>query len=93
MHGIHGNNLSWFKSYLSNRKQCVKATEEISTDIKLITCGLPQGLILWPLLFLLYIDDLSESSHVLGSWFLIMFADDTDLFINVNDELINEKHK
>ena len=93
MHGIDGNNLSSFKSYLSNRKQFVKATEEISTDVKLITCGLTQGLFLWPLLFLLYIDDLSESSHVLGSWFLIMFADDTDLFININDGLINEKLK
>ena len=78
-----------------NRKEFVKTTEEISADMQLTTCGLPQGPILGPLFILLYVNDLPKSSQALD---IIMFADNTNifykhknisnLFSNINDEYI-----
>ena len=75
-YGIRGIALDWFKSYLSDRMQC---TEIGDTQSKLdyIKCGVPQGSILGPLLFLLYINDIVMSSDVFK---FILFADDTSLF-------------
>lgn len=75
-YGIRNNELDWFKDYLTNRKQCISYGTE-STDLKLIKCGVPQGSILGPLLFLIYINDLHCSSQILN---FILFADDTNLF-------------
>ena len=76
-YGINGNYLKWFKSYLSNRKQCVSFGKNEKTSELEITCGVPQGSILGPLLFLLYVNDLHRASTILAP---IMFADDTNLF-------------
>ena len=56
--GVRGISLNWFESYLSNRSQYVDHSG-ISSELQYIHCGLPQGSILGPLLFLLYINDLS----------------------------------
>ena len=92
-YGIRGNALKWFESYLSNRKQYV-TYNGISSVTKTVKCGVPQGSILGPLLFLIYINDLcSVCKHT----FPILFADDTNLFTsgkeiktletNINNEL------
>ena len=76
MYGIQGKSLQWFESYLSERKQYIEIDRE-NTSYLDITCGVPQGSILGPLLFLIYINDLSKVSNIITP---IMFADDTNLF-------------
>ena len=83
-YGIRGKSLNWFKSYLTNRKQFVnfQGTESLS---EYVTCGVPQGSILGPLLFIIYINDLPNVTNKLVP---ILFADDTTLLIegsNIHD--------
>ena len=80
--------LNWFKSYLCNRKQYVFLNGESSKD-KDITCGVPQGSVLGPLLFLLYINDLPNISKSLNFY---LFADDTNIYYEV-DSLVKLESK
>ena len=72
--------MKWFRSYLSNRKQYI-STEQGNTIKETILCGVPQGSILGPLLFLIFVNDLSKSTLLDP----IMFADDTNLFYSSRD--------
>jgi len=65
--------LERFKNYVINRKQIVNY-KSVETDVSVITCGVPQGLVLSPLLFFIYVNDISESSKLLS---FLLFADDT----------------
>ena len=56
-YGITGKELDWFKSYMSNRKQCWKENGHVS-KLQDIKCGVPQDSCLGPLLFFIYVNDL-----------------------------------
>ena len=78
-YGIHDTALLLLKCYLNNRKQYVEF-EDTKSDILPITVGVPQGSILGPLLFIIYINDFSQASSIFN---FIMYADDTTLFSNL----------
>ena len=77
-YGIRGCAHNWFTSYLSIRKQFV-TYNGTQSEQQTIKCGVPQGSILGPLLFLVYINDLP---HICHNTFPVLFADDTNLFIS-----------
>ena len=73
--------LNWCKSYLCNRKQYV-VTACVESQLQIISCGVPQGSILGPLLFLIYMNDIYNAT---SSFQFILFADDTSVFMSDNN--------
>ena len=87
-HDIKGKILQWFKNYLSDRKQRV-STEGFHSTFKTVNAGVPQGSVLGPFLFLMYINDITNSVESK----IKLFADDTSLYeiIDNNQNEISEK--
>ena len=81
-YGIRGLALKWIKSCFSNRLQFVEYNGYVLSRAN-IMCGVPQGSILGPLFFLLYINDIINTSTILQ---LILFADDTNVFVSHKDK-------
>ena len=77
--GFSEKTVAWFKSYLTDRAFNANINNHFS-DLSKIFCGIPQGSILSPLLFLLYANDISQAVH-------------SDLFLYVDDSGITFQHK
>ena len=82
-YGIQGKELNWFKSYLSDRTQYVEI-DNTKSDSKLITTGVPQGSVLGPLLFLIYMNDIETVSDAFNA---VLFADDSTFITTINISL------
>lgn len=74
-YGVRGAQLDWFRSFLQDRTHCVKI-DDIKSDYKTVNIGVPQGSILGPLLFLLYINDFPTNDN---QYNIVLYADDTTL--------------
>lgn len=81
IYGVRGVAHKWLQSYIQNRKQYVQLGSHKSTCSN-ITFGVPQGSVLGPKLFILYINDIVKVSDVLK---FIVFADDTNIFCSGED--------
>ena len=87
-YGIRGEELLLFGSYLRDRTQCCSVNGHKST-LKMVTCGMPQGSILGPLLFIIYMNDLPACVKDVN---VTLYADDTSLdkAIRTSQELREE---
>ena len=77
-HGVKGNTLNWTRAFLVGRTQAVVLEGESSSEVP-VTSGVPQGSVLGPLLFLLYINDLPQNIQAQ----VRLFADDTAVYLTV----------
>ena len=92
-YGINGTPLEWFTSYLTGRRQYVEI-DGVSSNVLSLSTGVPQGSILGPLLFLIYLNDIPYCTKYFN---FILYADDTTLSntiqipsmspLNINEEL------
>ena len=93
-YGIRDNALQWFKSYLNERSQYVTVNGHASEMLP-ITCGVPQGSVLGPLLFCIYVNDVPNASKLLRFY---LFADDTSIYFDSDNlstlqKIVNREFK
>ena len=77
-YGIRGITLDLFKSYISDRFQCIEF-DGVLSDLKKVNCGVPRGSVLGPILFILYINDLPNISKLFKP---VIYADDTNIIFS-----------
>lgn len=87
-YGVRGVPLEWFRSYLTCRKQSV-VVGGVRSPERFVTCGVPQGSILGPLLFLLFINDFPESTNYFK---FSLFADDSTVSCRIPRKQLSEVH-
>ena len=81
-YGFRGIVLDWFRSYLENRKQFVRC-QSCDFEYKNVTCGVPQGSILGPLLYIIYANDITNTTSLFDIIFVC--TDDTTLLYSHPD--------
>ena len=81
IYGIRGVAYDWIKSYLCERKQYV-SVNNCNSEAMNVVCGVPQGSILGPNLFILYVNDICNVSSLLR---FVLFADDTNILLSGDD--------
>ncbi len=84
-YGFSGNVSKWFRSYLTGRKQSVKVFDAVSAS-KTLDCGVPQGSVLGPLLFVMYTAPLSFIISAFKSLTHHLYADDTQIYICITPQ-------
>ena len=89
MYGIKHQELKWFSSYLDNRKQAVLYHNELSCFVD-VTCGVPQGSVLGPFLFLLFINDISQFTT--DGCLTNLYADDSIIYAS-GDKILQVQQK
>ena len=85
-YGFRGKSMTLLKSYLRNRSQITKLCENSSSNLN-INIGIPQGSILGPILFILYINDIHKCLDISDDRNLILFDDNTSLSIHKNNNI------
>ena len=90
-YGVRGKSGDWFESYLTNRKQFC-SLNGLHSKAKKVTCGIPQGSCLGPLLFIIYLNDLEECLQFSRA---SIYADDTSLTIASSNsvKLVDDAHR
>ena len=86
---INGTAIEWFRSYLTDRSQYV-AVDELRSEVNAIGCGVPQGSVLGPILFSMYISPLGDIAQKHGIQYHL-YADDSQLYISFQPSLENAK--
>jgi hypothetical protein len=87
-YGVRGVPLSWLRSYLEGRSQCVIVNNETSA-VREVTCGVPQGSVLGGLLFLIFFNDFPLCSNYFK---FNLFADDSTISCKIRKNTLNDIH-